>query len=122
MENIVALIIPFIALSILSVLIDRLTMVLEGIMHKIPGLPDHFEWIPAYFIVLAISYAVCFFGDFGLFLYLDIQFKYQWMDYLLTSLIISGGSYYVRQQFDSINNLPSIMTGVTSSIKSLFKK
>lgn len=122
MESIVELIIPFIALSILSVLVDRLTMVLEGLMKAIPGLPDSFEWFIAYAFVLATAYAICHLGNFGIFIYLDIVFVYPWIDYLLTALIISGGSHYVRQHFDTINNIPSAMSSVTSSIRSLFKK
>lgn len=116
------LIVPFIALAVLSVLIDKVTMVMEGIMHKLPGFPDSLEWYVAYFIVLSISCAICYFGDFGLFLYLDIEFKYRWIDYLLTALMISGGSVYLRQQFSAINDMPSVLGGIMSSVKSLFRK
>ena len=122
MESIVALIVPFIAVSILSVLIDRLTLVLEAIMNRIPGLPDRLEWIFAYILVSFISFFICYMGDFDLFIYLDINFKYRTLGYLITSLCISGGSIYVRQQFDVMNGMPSMMSGVTSSFKSLFRK
>lgn len=122
MENIVALIIPFIAVSILSVLIDRLTMVFEAIMNRIPGLPDRLEWVFAYILVSIISYFICFMGDFDLFIYLDINFKFRELGYLITSLCISGGSVYVRQQFDVMGGMPSSISGVTSSFRSLFRK
>lgn len=120
MDGVMSLIVPFIAIAVLSVLIDRVTMVIEGIMHRIPHFPDNLEWYSAYFIVLFIAYSICYFGDFGFFVYLDFRFIYRWMDYLMTAFMISGGSIYLRKQFSTINELPSIISGITSSIKSVF--
>lgn len=122
MEQVVSLIIPFIALSILSVMIDRFTMVLEDFMHMIPGLPDKLEASFAYVLVLIISFAICYYGDFDLFIYLDIEFIHRWIGYLMTSLIISGGSYYVRHNFNTINEIPSALSGILGAACSIFKK
>jgi hypothetical protein len=117
LDQIIDLVIPFIALAILSVGIDKLTLVLEGIMHKIPKLPDKFEWTIAYIIVLGISYLVCWQGDFKLFAYLNLNFKYEWEDWFLTALIISGGSAFVRTNFIMIDNIPSVIRGISTTLK-----
>jgi hypothetical protein len=113
------LIIPFIALSLLSVMLDRFTMFLEGVMHRIPYLPDKFEWWFAYILVLSSSYVVCWQLDFQIFRYLGLEAKYHWFDWLLTSLIISGGSTFLKKQFKLINDIPSILN-ITSSFRRMF--
>lgn len=119
MEEVISLIIPFIALALISVMTDRLTMVLEAIMKKVPKLPDSFEWWIAYFIVLGISYVVCDEGNFDLFLYLHLTFSHPWEGYLLTALVLSGGSSFVRTQFTMIDKIPSVLSTIMSSIKNM---
>lgn len=114
--EVVSLIIPFIALAILSVMIDKLTLVIEGIMHKIPGFPDRFEWWAAYVIVAIISFIICWQGGFSLFMYLGINFKYAWEGWLMTALVLSGGSAFVRSNFAMIESIPSILSGVTATV------
>jgi hypothetical protein len=122
MDQIVALVIPFIALAILSVLIDRFTLFLEGVMHRIPKLPDQFEWWVAYALVLGLGYVVCWQGDFNLFNYLDFRFWYAWEGYLLTALVISGGSTFIRTQFSVINDIPSAVFGTTSAVSRFLRR
>jgi hypothetical protein len=122
MGDIVALVIPFIALAILSVMIDRFTLFLEGIMHRIPRLPDKFEWWFAYALVLGLGYLVCWQGDFNLFNYLDFRFWYAWEGYFLTALVISGGSTFVRSQFEVINDIPSVIYGATTSVSKFLRR
>ena len=114
MEEIVSLIIPFIALAIISVMIDKLTLFLEGVMHKVPNFPDHLEWYVAYAFVLITSTIVCWQGDFRFFDYLNLYFP-TYLDYLMTGLVISGGSAFVRTQFSMIESIPMAITGVTST-------
>lgn len=119
--EIISLIIPFIALAILSVMIDKLTLVLEGVMHKIPRLPDQFEWWIAYVIVAILSFIVCWQGNFDLFAYLDIYFNYKWQGWLMTALVLSGGSAFVRTNFSMIEAIPAVLGGVTTTVKGFFK-
>lgn len=121
MDQIINLIIPFITLAILSVMIDKFTLFLEGVMHKIPKLPDVFEWWVAYFLVLGFSTVVCWQGDFRFFDYLNLYFP-MWLDYLMTGLVISGGSAFVRTQFSMIDSIPSAVMGVTSSFTRMVGK
>lgn len=116
MEQIVNLIIPFIALAVISVMIDKLTLFIEGIMTKIPNLPDQFEWRMAYAVVLIFSTIICWQGDFRFFDYLNLFFP-TWLDYLMTGLVISGGSAFVRTQFSMIDAIPASVMGVTASFK-----
>ena len=43
MEGVVFLVIPFLVLSLYSLIIDRFLIIFEMILHRIPGLPDHLE-------------------------------------------------------------------------------
>ncbi|MBO8136818.1 MAG: hypothetical protein H0Z40_01570 [Desulfotomaculum sp.] len=120
MEEVVELIIPFIALAILSVMIDKFTLFLEGVMKLIPGLPDSFEWPVAYIIVLAVGYVICWQGNYDLFAYLNINFRQPWQGWLMTALVISGGSAFVRSSFDVVDNIPASLSGLTATIKKIF--
>jgi len=122
MNEIVNLIIPFIACAILSVMIDKATLVLEAIMHRIPKLPDHFEWHVSYIVVLLISYLVCWQGQFSLFSYLEFEFQIEWQGWFMTALFISGGSAFVRTNFGLIEAIPVNMGGVTSIFKRFMNK
>lgn len=121
MDEVLSLIIPFITLSLLSVLIDRLLMVLERIVNRIPHLPDRFEPQIAYLLILIFSYGISYYSGFRFFSYLGLLFMYDWMDFLATALLISGGSTFIRNSYDMMNSMPGILGGLTSSIKSLFK-
>ena len=116
-ENIVFnLVVPFVAIALLSVMIDRFTLFLEGLMKRIPKLPNKFEWWFAYILVLAASFIVCWQLDFQIFRYLGLEARLPWFDWLLTSLIISGGSTFLKTQFNLINDIPSILN-MTSSFR-----
>ena len=121
MEQVVYLVIPFLVLSLYSLIIDRFLIIFEMILHKIPGLPDHLEGHIAYFLVLGISYLLCFYSNFRFFSYLDIEFVYLELDYLVTACLISGGSSFIRKAFDTTNSMPGFLGGIASSIKSIFK-
>lgn len=121
MTELVNLIIPFIALAVLSVMIDKFTLFLEGIMHKIPGLPDKLEWWMAYVLVLIFSTVVCWQGDFRFFDYLNLYFT-NWVDYIMTGLVISGGSAFVRTQFGMIDSIPTAVMGVTTSFTRMLSR
>ncbi len=115
-EIVFNLIVPFVAIALLSVMIDRFTLFLEGIMKRIPKLPDKFEWWFAYILVLGVSFVICWQLDFQIFRYLGLEAQYSWVDWLLTSLIISGGSTFLKNQFNLINDIPSILN-ISSSFK-----
>lgn len=117
MDNVVSLIVPFIALAILSVMIDKFTLFLEGVMKLIPGLPDRFEWPVAYALVLAAGYIVCWQGSFDLFAYLDIFFRHPWQGWLMTALVISGGSTFVRTSFSMIDAIPVSVGSAVSTMR-----
>lgn len=117
----VNLIVPFIALVLLATLIDRATLAMEGLMRKIPKFPDNFEWWVAYILILGLGYYVCYELDFAMFRYLGLEAKHVEVDWLLTALIISGGSTFVRSQFGVMNEIPAFLNGITTSIKRVVK-
>jgi hypothetical protein len=119
MEDILYLATPFIALILLSVMIDKLTIVIERIMFLIPKFPDRFEWSFAYIIIVGISYYIASEGDFDILSHLGLTFNYTWQGYLITAIAISGGSCFVRTSFDMINTMPSVLGGMKSHIRNI---
>lgn len=115
-ESASSLLIPFISLCILSVLVDKLTLVLEEIMKKIPWLPNSFWGPVAYFIVFFSSFIVCWRGNFNFFSSLNFSFRNEWEGWFMTSLLISGGSAFVRTSFGVISTLPQAVSNVVSTV------
>lgn len=120
MGTITPLLLAFITLAIVSVMIDKFTLFLEGIMKHVPYLPDHFEWTVAYLLVLGSGYLFCWQGNFDLFRELNVFFKYQWEGWLMTALVVSGGSAFVRKQFHVIEQIPNAARGMASYVTSTF--
>jgi hypothetical protein len=111
------LIIPFIALCILSVMVDRLIMVLEEIAKKIPWLPINKFWGPlAYLIVFAAGYLVCWMGNFDFFTSLGFTFQHPYEGWSMTALLLSGGSAFVKSAFGMVNSIPQIVSNVFSTV------
>jgi len=109
-----SLLIPFIALIIVAVMIDKFTLVLQHIIKKVPFLPDEFEKPIAYLIVFAVSFLVCWRGHFCLFTYLGFSFNHAYEGWIMTSLVISGGSAFLNESFDRMGNMPGILSGMVS--------
>jgi hypothetical protein len=107
-----ALIVPFIALCFLSVMVDRAVLVLEEVMHRIPWLPNKF-WAPvAYLIVFVAGYVICWRGNFCFFTSLGFAFNHACEGWLMTALLISGGSTFVKQTFGIVNSIPQAVSMV----------
>ncbi len=121
-EQVVSLIIPFIALAFLSVMIDKLVLVLENISEKIPHFPDEFPWWLNYFIVLSIAYYIVWQGNYDFWAYLNVNFNYMWQGYLMTALILSGGSALIKVSFSLVDIIPVSISGVTTTIRRMVIK
>lgn len=116
-EEIISLVIPFIAIALLAVIIDRIILWLSSILNAIPIFPDKVEWYIAFTIVFIISYLVCWQGNFDFMSFLGFQFNYAWEGYLVSAAIISGGSSMIKNSFNLINEMPSVITGLTTTFK-----
>jgi hypothetical protein len=117
MDEVLYLVTPFIVIVLLSLIIDKFMFIIQEVIHKIPYLPDKLEGCIAYNLILALSFLICWQGNFDIFKYLGIDFKYAWEGWLLTSGIISGGSQFVKLSFGMINEIPSLATTVVSLFK-----
>lgn len=109
-QQFVPLALAFIALVFLAPMIDVLVQWLENVMRKIPKLPDQFEPAGAYFITVAVAYIICWQGEFDFFAYVNLNFD-PWQGYLLTAMILSGGTKWVRSNFELANSIPAMLTG-----------
>lgn len=119
-ESVSTLIIPFIALCILSVMVDRITLMLEEVMRKISWLPNQFWGPVAYAIVFAAGFLVCWRGSFDFFTNLNFSFHHPWEGWILTAILLSGGSAFVKSSFGMINNIPQAVSSVCSTIGGFF--
>lgn len=119
MYDFINLIIPFIALVLYSKMIDKLTEVLGDIMLKVKWLPDSFEASLAYLFILAVAFLNCWQADWSFFSYLDINYKYDWENYLASALVISGGSAFVREGFSAIETIPMSLQGIASTVRNV---
>jgi hypothetical protein len=122
MDEFLGMTTPFIVLILFSVLIDRFMFVLNKTIEKIPHLPDKIEGCIAYSIILGISYLICWQGSYDLFKYLNVNFNYAWEGFLLSSMLVSGGSSFVKLSFGLINEIPSVLGSLTSSIGKITNK
>jgi hypothetical protein len=93
-------------------MVDKFALVLQQGMKKVPFLPDQFETPIAYLIVFAASFTACWRGHYSLFEYLDFTFAHEFEGWILTALVISGGSAFLRESFDTMNSLPGILSGM----------
>lgn len=113
------LIIPFISICILSLLVDRFTLFLQEIMKKISWLPNKFDITIAYLLVFICGFIVCWRGNFDFFISLNFSFKHNYEGWLMTSLLLSGGSKFIRSSFTMMNSIPQVISNVYSSVGSL---
>ncbi|AWD93053.1 hypothetical protein HSE3_gp101 [Bacillus phage vB_BceM-HSE3] len=116
MDELSRILVPLIGLGFLSLLIDKLTFYLQEVIHKVPRLPDQFEFYIAYSIVFIISFIICWRGQFDIFSYLGMKFQ-PLEGYLFTALVLSGGSRMVTQAYAMTEKLPSAIDGLKSLIK-----
>ena len=114
MESLFNLILPVIAVIILSSIIDQITIVLEAIINKIPSLPDEFEWYIGYIIVLSLSFFVTSNGNFDLFKYFGFEFNNPSVGFFITALVISGGSTFISEQITLIGRIPELVRAMSS--------
>ena len=121
MQEIVSLAIPFIAIAIFASMVDSLAQALEYMFQKISGFPDYLENVTAYILVFLLSLVVCWQGEFDLFVYLNVKFQEVWQGWVMTALVISGGSSFVRYKFGLIKEIPSGVYGLTANLSNVFK-
>lgn len=115
--QVVNVILPLAGVCIISVMVDVAILVLEKIMGAIKGFPDVIEGPIAYILVLIVSFLIFWQGNFDLFLYFTFQFNYEWQGFLMTALVVSGGSIFIRKQFDTINTIPAGFSSVTATVR-----
>lgn len=106
--------IAFIAVALLVVAVDRLTLFLQAILKRIPIGPDSFDDYIAYIILVGIASAVCWQGRFDLFSNLNWNWHYTWEGYLATGAMVACGSTLLCKQFKVLGFMPSVISGITS--------
>lgn len=119
MTTVSSLIIPFIGIIILSLMVDKFTLVLEQVMKKVPFLPDQFEKPIAYAVVSLVSYVACWRGHFSLFEYLGFLFEHPWEGWVFTAMVLSGGSAFLREGFGLMDAIPYALGNTMSSIRKI---
>lgn len=119
-EVINGLFLPIVAIIILALIMDNITSNIKKILSKIPNLPDHIEIYIAFLLIWLLGFLFCWQGNFDFFVHLGINFNYPWEAYLMTSLVISGGSVSIKNGLIFIKDIVFIIVSIKSKIKSSF--
>ena len=109
-----SLIVPFIGLIFLVGLCES---VVKFLLEEILRLDYKAEQVIGYILTGIIAYNIARFANYRFLAYLDIEFIYPWMDWLMSGLIIAAGSNFLEKKFDFMNKLPHIVGGVFASAK-----
>jgi len=105
-----AIAIAFIATALLVVMVDQMTRIIKEIL----PFPPKVESVITYIVLSGIASAVCWQGDFDLFRYLNFNWQHQEEGWILTGLLIAGGSSLLAKQFKVVGLIPSIISGTAS--------
>jgi hypothetical protein len=100
--------IAFIATALLVVMVDQMTRIIKEIL----PFPPKVESVITYIVLSTIASAVCWQGDFDLFRYLNFNWQYPEEGWILTGILIAGGSSLLVKQFKVVGLIPSIISGV----------
>jgi hypothetical protein len=122
MNEVVFLIIPFIVLVLFGTMVDRLTQFIEGIMKPIPFLPNALSKELAFILLVLVGFGVCWEFDFNLLAYLNHPGRNAYAGYIFTAVLISGGSSYLKTNFENMDALPGILGGLTTTVSRYFKR
>ncbi len=106
------LLIPIVALIFLAVMIDKLTMAIDLWVHKTDWMPEKIEDYVAYGIIWCIGFICCWRGHYSLFTYLDFKFAYEFEGWIMTAFVLSGGSAYLKKNFDVMENMPGFLSSM----------
>ncbi|MEW6726918.1 MAG: hypothetical protein AB1327_08170 [Bacillota bacterium] len=117
MDGFISLIIPFIVVAVAVKMVDAVAKWLEDVMHAIPGLPDKVERPFSYLVVFILSYVFCWRAHFSFFTYLDCRFDHEWEGWILTALVLSGGSAFAQASWGLISTIPFNVGGAYAAIR-----
>ncbi|SDZ19660.1 hypothetical protein [Tindallia californiensis] len=106
MDDIVSLVIPFIAMIFFIGMTENIVEELENLFNR------KIHEAVGYFLVLVLAFAISMLGDYRFFEYLDVTFQYDWMDWMMSAFVIAAGSGFLEKKFDIINTIPSVISGV----------
>ncbi len=100
-------------------MIDKLVLVLEDVSEKVPYFPNEFSWWLKYVIVVIVAYYISWQGNYNFWVYLNIDFNHDWQGYLMTALLLSGGSSLVKVGFSIIDTIPNSVKNITVAAKKM---
>lgn len=108
------LIVPFIALIFLCVVVDQFVALLELVVSKLPGFPDHFERPAALLIGFIFSYTICWQAAWDFFIFLGVIMAHNWQGWAMTSFLLVGGVPVAKKIMSIVGEIPGTIYGVSS--------
>lgn len=106
----------FIAICMLAVMVDRFVLAIEAQMKRINGIPDNLEPLIAYTIVCSLGSLICWQGHFDIFAMCGFTWwQHPWLGWILTGMVIGGGTGMLGKMFRMAREIPSIVTNGGSS-------
>lgn len=106
MDEVVSLVIPFIAIIFFVGMVENIVQALQSIFKRFRN------EIIAFIIVFVLGTSISFSGDFRFFSYLGVDFDPVWVAHMMTGLVIASGSPFMEKKFDIINKIPMIIAGI----------
>ena len=113
----VPLALAFLGLVFFSPLIDGVVLFLERIMLHVPRLPNTFGARVSFVLTVAVAYCLCWRAGFDFYAYLGMNFTQQ-EGWLVTAILLSGGTKALKRYFDLANLIPmGVFGGLASALK-----
>ena len=113
------LLFQFVALILVAKLIDPVLWFLQEVLKRIPHLPNVIERPFAYLLSGLLAYFICWSNNFAFFKILGFDAKWEIEGFILTALLISGGSKSLRNTTGELDYLPSFLSSIISSTRRL---
>lgn len=116
-EAFVPLSLAFLALVFFAPIVDGVVMFLERVMLHFPRLPNNFGARASFLLTVLVAYCLCWRAEFDFYAYLGMGFS-RHEGWLITAILLSGGTKALKRYFDLANLIPvSIFGGISSAVK-----
>ncbi len=117
MNELIPLVIPFIALICFINMVENFVEWVDRIYRKINKKGKHMGIVVAFFIIVSLSYLIAMLGNFRFFNYLDVYFTPHWLDWLMSAAVIGSGTGAMERKFSLMKKIPSVVSGVKSAFR-----
>jgi hypothetical protein len=98
-------------------LVGMVEAIVKFINYTVLKLDEKWEQVVGFVLSFILGFGVAMFADYNFLGYFDIDFQYNWMNWLTSGFIIGAGTGFLERKFDLINIIPHIASGVATSFR-----